>query len=126
MRRLIGLVGAAILLAPVSVFAAAGWVENVKVEKIFLTKHFYAPSGNTALGDADHGGVFVEVSGSLAVTNCGETGRKRFFFNLKKPREQMWFSSLLSAYHAKSTVSIYVEDVCGAYNYPLVGEIQLK
>lgn len=115
----------AVSMGAVPAFGAAGWVQNVTVEKLMFTKHHYAPNGDTSLGDADHGGVFVEVSGSLAVSNCGQTGRNRFFFNVKKPREEVWVSVLLSAYHANSKVSIYVEDVCGAYNFPLIGEIQL-
>lgn len=115
----------AVFLASAKAFSAAGWVQDVTVEKLMFTKHHYAPNGDTSIGDADHGGVFVEVSGSLAVSNCGQTGRNRFFFNVKKPREKAWLSVLLSAYHANSKISIYVEDVCGAYNFPLVGEIQL-
>lgn len=126
MRKLISGLAISFVLMPFNLSAAPGWVENVKVEKIMLTKHFHAPSGNASLGDADHGGAFVEVSSGLAVSNCGETGRKRFFFNMKKPLEEKWFGALLAAYHSKSLVSIYVEDVCGAYGFPLVGEVQLK
>jgi hypothetical protein len=115
-----------LLFSAQNVAAGGYWIEGAKVTQLNTGHFWFDPAGNGSRGDYNYGGVLVTLDKPLPsnVTLCGAIGRREFFMNYKFPVEQMWFTAVVAALHANTPVAIFVTDECGAFNFPMIGEIR--
>lgn len=108
-----------VLLFAASLSNAAGWHSNIKITGVYMTSH------NHNHGDSNHGGAWIKVDRAFSSSACGQANRDSFFFNVKTPKEKAWFSMAMAAFMSSSNVELYIENSCGAYNTPYIGEFRL-